>query len=93
MEYSTDGVGFSALAGAPSSFAQVTGSPAGPEIFNFASVVASHFRLQVLSNYGDNSQTGFAEIGFDGAEIPEPGTIAITLLGLCALAVRQRLIS
>ena len=64
---SIDGVTFSPLPGAPSTFARVSGfGPVGPEMFSFSPVMATLVRFQILSNYGDASQSGFSEVGFDG---------------------------
>ena len=67
--FSTDGLTFLPLPGAPSAFARVPGAMAvGPQTFSFAPVVATYVRFQILSNYGDALQTGFAEVGFDVVE-------------------------
>jgi hypothetical protein len=68
ISYSTDGTTFTALPGAPTLFSQVTAASAAmPQIVTFPPVSATHFRFQILSNYGDTAQTGFAEVAFDGA--------------------------
>jgi hypothetical protein len=91
---STDGILFTPLVGGPSSFAQVTGVNAPPEIFSFAAVNATHFRFMVLSNWGETqlfNVTGFAEVGFNSAgpaAIPEPATMMLLGTGLTGLAAR-----
>jgi hypothetical protein len=91
---STDGVSFAVLAGGPSLFAQVPGGgPALPQIFTFAPVAATHFRFNILSNYGDTAETGFAEVGFNSvsASVPEPATVGLLISGLITgmLGVRR----
>jgi hypothetical protein len=83
---STDGVSFVLLPGGPSSFAQVPGFAAlPPQIFTFVPVTATHFRFNILSNYGDTAQTGFAEVGFNSvsaAQVPEVESLRLIALGL-----------
>jgi len=89
---STDGVSFALLAGGPSLFAQTPGfATLPPQIFNFAAVTATHFRFNILSNYGDTAQTGFAEVGFNSVStsIPEPATAGLLITGLIMLGVRR----
>jgi hypothetical protein len=90
--YSTDGVAFAPLPGAPVSFAQVSIVNAPPEMFAFTPLDATHIRLLILSNHGDTAVSGFAEIGFDGvlSSVPEPATGALVLGGLLALRRRRR---
>jgi hypothetical protein len=86
IEASTDGVNFSVIPGAPSSFAVVPDPFADPEIFSFAAVDATHIRFNIRSNHGDPAQTGFAEVHF--SQVPAPGALA--LFGLTALSRRRR---
>jgi hypothetical protein len=87
VEFSTDGTNFTTLIGGPSEFAQVPGSvDLAPEIVNFASVGATHFRLNIMSNWGDLDQTGFAEIHFNSV----PGPPVLALVGLGALMASRR---
>jgi hypothetical protein len=73
ISYSTDGTTFTAVPGAPTLFPQVTAaSAAPPRIVSFFPVLATHIRFQILGNYGDTSQTGFAEVAFDGAPNTPP---------------------
>ena len=94
VSYSTDGVAFFSLPGAPSSFAQVpSAGPVGPQMFTFPPVIASFVRFQIWSNHGDVNETGFAEVGFDGVSstviktaVYDPGLKAprcFSAAGLC----------
>ena len=65
---STDGVNYTLIPGAPTSFSQVTVEPAPPETFSFTAVNASHIRMTVTSNHG-GTNTGFAEIAFASGTI------------------------
>jgi hypothetical protein len=85
---SLDGISYAALAGGPTQFSQVAGTVAGPEIFNFSAVSARFFQFTVSSNWGDSAETGFAEVGFNSAVVPEPATLSLTTLGALALALR-----
>ncbi len=84
---STDGLLFTPIAGAPSSFAQQPSIvPVGPEVVSFGAVAVSHIRFQISSNWGDVQVTGFAEVQF--SEVPAPGALA--LLGLAGLVGQRR---
>lgn len=71
---STDGSAFTSLAGAPTQFSLGQHfSSQNPEIFAFSPTLASYVRFTVTSNYGDNTNTGFSEVQFDGtAATPVP---------------------
>jgi|SRR5688572_11919363 len=87
---STDGFVFVPLLGGPASFAQVPGTVAlPPQIFSFGPVSATHFRFNILSNYGDPGATGFAEVGFNNA-VPEPSTLGLLMIGLAMMARLRR---
>ena len=87
VETSIDGLNFAALAGGPTMFAQVPGDDAlPPEIFNFARVAATHFRLTIMSNWGDGAQTGFGEMHFNNV----PGPSVLALVGIGALMGSRR---
>ena len=91
--FSTNGVAFTPLPGGPSVFARATGFTSPPQIFSFTAVNATHFRFNVLSNYGDPFQTGFAEVGFNSvpsAVIPEPATMILLGTGLAGIAAKVR---
>lgn len=78
VQYSPDGLNFLNLPGGPSSFARVTlGGPAAPQTFSFAPVQASAFRFNVLSNWGFTTNTGFAEVAFNSANVPEPASLLV----------------
>ncbi|MCB9212100.1 MAG: proprotein convertase P-domain-containing protein [Alteromonas sp.] len=70
LYYSTDGISYNPLPGAPTAFAQVPGSgPEAPEMFGWTAIAASFIRLEITSNYGD-AFVGYAEIVFSG--LPNP---------------------
>lgn len=86
---SLDGISYTPLVGGPTQFSQVVGSTAlAPEIFNFAAVNARFFQFTITSNWGDPSETGFAEVGFDA--VPEPTTLSLMSIGALALVLRLR---
>jgi hypothetical protein len=90
--FSTDGLNFNRVVGAPTSFSRVRGiGPLGPEMFTFAPILATQIRFQIQSNYGDIFQTGFAEVGFDGTgQIPEPASLALLGSGMLIGLARYR---
>lgn len=60
---STDGVIYTPISGAPTTFAIVTATDAAPESFTFPAVNTNFIRMEVVSNHGAPF-TGFAEIAF-----------------------------
>lgn len=74
---SLNGVTFMPLAGGPTTFSRVITTISPPEIFVFGPVAAAFVRFDILSNYGDPVQTGFAEVQFNGTAIPEPSTLGM----------------
>jgi hypothetical protein len=94
--YSADGISFASLFGNLSTFALVPDNlNLSPEIFSFSAVDARYFRFDVLSNYGDTGQTGFAEIAFNGTTtVPVPAAVWLFgsgLLGLIGIARRKKM--
>jgi hypothetical protein len=87
---STDGLSFVLLPGGPALFGQVPTVGAPPQLFNFAPVTATHFRFNILSNYGDTAQTGFAEVGFNSVSVPETSTLGLLTTGLMTLMAMYR---
>jgi F5/8 type C domain len=90
---STDGINFTAVAGAPTQFAQgANNASESPEQFSFSPVNAAYVRFNVLSNQGDG--IGLAEVQFDSASaatsVPEPLTIFGTFIGLGGGAALKR---
>jgi hypothetical protein len=70
---SLDGVNYFPVSGAPASFLRITSAAVvGPQLISFAPISARNVRFNILSNYGDTAQTGFAEAQFSA--IPEPAT-------------------
>ncbi|MFL0353461.1 T9SS type A sorting domain-containing protein [Xanthomarina sp. GH4-25] len=61
---STDGVNYTLIPGAPTSIQEVVTFLSPPETFTFSNVFAAFIRMEVLSNHGDASESGFAEIAF-----------------------------
>jgi hypothetical protein len=80
---SLDNVTFTLIAGAPSVFARESGSVSNAQQFSFGKVNATHVKFSVASNYGDLSNTGFAEVKFNSAaaSVPDGGT-TVAMLGL-----------
>jgi hypothetical protein len=68
---STDGTNYTDLIGAPIFFDRGTGSGV-PQEFAFAPTPASHVRFLVLSNHGNNFNTGFSEVQFSAAPTAVP---------------------
>ena len=67
---SDDGVTFTPITGAPSSFAQVLSPTSAAQQFAFPQITASFIRIDVISNYGDpGNLVAFAEIAFSGTEV------------------------
>jgi hypothetical protein len=93
---STDNVVFTPIPGAPTTFAGGIPTVSFAQPISFAPVAASFIRFQINSNYGNTAQTGFSETAFSGtaAAVPEPGTLALTglgVLGLVAWLQRRRM--
>ena len=90
VQYSTNGLIYLPVLGAPVSFAQVTTiGPVGPEVFSFAAVDATHLRFTVLSNHG-GSETGFAEVQFHTPVPESAGGQLLLPLALGLLRCRSR---
>jgi hypothetical protein len=87
---SLNGITYSPLLGGPTQFSQVRIAPAGPEIFNFAPVSTRFFQFTISSNWGDTAETGFAEVGFNNAAIPEPTTLSLAAIGAFAILALKR---
>lgn len=83
---STDGNSFNPMIGAPTVFAQEFGQFSSAQQFSFATVNASFIRLTVLSNFGDPTNTGFAEVQFNTAAVPDAGS-SLVLLGISLLGL------
>ncbi len=88
---SLNGVTFTSLAGGPTTFSRATTLVSLPAIFGFGPVDAAFVRFNILSNYGDTFQTGFAEAQFNGtAVVPEPSTFGMGLLGALGVGYAWR---
>ena len=84
---STDGSTFVPIPGAPTIFTQQPGTTAvPPQFITFPTVTATHFRFNILSNWGD-AQTGFGEVGFNA--VPEPAAGALLLVGVAGTLSRR----
>lgn len=51
---------------------------------------ARYIGFNMLTNYGSNFRTGFAEIQITAQIIPEPATASLALLGLAGMMIRRR---
>lgn len=68
---STDGTHFTPMSEAPTLLPQGPWtSPVAPTCYLLSGVQATHVRLDIYSNYGHTSSSGFAEIQFDGDFVP-----------------------
>ena len=68
---SEDGVTYTPITGAPTSFAQVMSPTSATQQFSFAEITASFIRFDVISNYGDpGNLVAFAEVAFSGVAAP-----------------------
>ena len=86
---STNGVVFNPIPGAPGSFLQQpTNLNVAPQVVSFPAVNVSHIRFQILSNWGDTAQSGFAEVQFNA--VPAPATTGLLALSFAAFARRRR---
>jgi hypothetical protein len=93
IQVSTDGFNFATVSGAPTQFAIADGFvPTAPQQVAFAPVLANYVRFSVLSNYGNEFGTGFAEVQFDGTPVTPIPTPALLpgLIGMGVAALRQR---
>ena len=89
----TDGLG-SAVPGI-TNFAQapepVTNAYSGEVFDGFAPFTARYIRFDIDSNHnGDNFFYGLSEVQFEGALIPEPGSLVLLSLGAMSLLWRKR---
>jgi len=97
IQSSMDGLNFLTIAGAATSFSRVSltvpqaffGQRRGPQLVSFAPVTANFIRFAVNSNHGSPLTTGFAEVAFSGAPVPEPTSLAIGLV-MVGVAWRTR---
>jgi hypothetical protein len=67
---SEDGIDYTPIASAPSTFAEVISTTSPAEKFSFTAVTASFIRFDVMSNYGHPKLVAFAEIAFSGVKTP-----------------------
>ena len=58
------------------------------EVFDFATISASHFRMQITSNNGGTDFTGIGEVAFEA--VPEPSTFVLALMGILMLSSHGR---
>nr|WP_321237448.1 discoidin domain-containing protein [uncultured Psychroserpens sp.] len=65
---SEDGVTYTPISGAPTSFTEAVTTSSNAEQFSFAEITASFIRFELISNYGSSAFIGFAEVAFSGIE-------------------------
>lgn len=85
---SLDGLIYTAIAGGPTTIAQVPAAPSPAEIFTWTPVVARFVRFDVLTTYNTNGSL-VNEVLFDGTQVvPElDSTTALTPLSLICLGL------
>ncbi|MFO0066917.1 MAG: PEP-CTERM sorting domain-containing protein [Pirellulaceae bacterium] len=82
---------YTPISGNPFLFSQETGTTSGAQFIEFTTPILANFlKLEIVSNWGDLTQTGFSEIAYrevvvPGA-IPEPSSLGV--FGGLALAYR-----
>ncbi|MCG8586928.1 MAG: PEP-CTERM sorting domain-containing protein [Pirellulales bacterium] len=79
--------------GGPLSLAQRGAQPdPANAVIDLGGVSARYIGLEILSNFGDTSRTGFAEVGvtFTVPPVPEPSTLTLAAVGFVGLVVRRR---
>ncbi len=73
--YSTNGKDYIQIPGAPVLLPQgPAGAAVEPVYYTWPPVQATHLRVDIYSNWGHPSNSGFAEIQFDGAAVGVPDT-------------------
>ncbi len=98
IQTSVDGTTFTSLL-IPTTFLQQTGNTSAPQTVDIDRN-ATHVRFNVLSNWGDPTYSGFAEVRFTGGlvngvpnSVPDNGSLlavfGATLLGLVGLRRRM----
>lgn len=91
IDGSLDGITYSPLAGAPTSFAIGASSASeSAQVFSFTATT-QFVRFTVISSHGEPG-VGMSEVMFTGAAaaVPEPGSIAVLGLGLFGVAAFRR---
>lgn len=86
--YSADDIAYSAWFS--DTFTRITTGGGGPQLFNPVDVNARYVRFNVRSNWGDASQSGFAEVQFNSATVPEPATLVLFGVALAGLGLARR---
>lgn len=88
---SLDGVAYTAIAGGPTSFAQVPTAPSSAQIFNWTPVLARFVRFDVVTTYDGNGSL-VNEVLFDGTQVvPElDGSTALMPFTLICLGLLSR---
>lgn len=59
-----------------------------PKVVSFTPTMASHLRMQITSNFGNQFTTGFGEAAF--AVVPEPSCALLVLLGVGHMLKRRK---
>mgnify|MGYP001814840192 CR=1 FL=1 len=74
-------------------FAQADGldTYAGEDFSGFTPFDAQFIKFDIDSNHGgDNNFYGLSEVQFDGTLVPEPGSLALVVLGVSGLLLRRK---
>ena len=84
FSFSNNGVDFFAIGGGAVAFGAEPNLSSTAQLANWSSVNAAFIGMEIVSNHGDTTFAGFAEIRF----LPTPGAVAVA--GLAGIAAMRR---